>query len=85
MDFVLAAWIGAAAGRAAGAASLANQPEAVIARQTYVIKTVVDVLIDAAAQLLADALQGHAHRGTVAAEPLGDLFGIEIFKIAQLD
>ncbi len=79
MDFVLAAWIGAAADRAAGAASLANQPEAVIARQTYVIKTVVDVLIDAAAQLLADALQGHEHGGTVASVSLSNLLGIEIF------
>jgi hypothetical protein len=61
------------------ASSLASQPEVVIARQTSVIKTVVDVLIDAAAQLLADALQGHAQGGTVAGVSWGNLLGIEIF------
>ena len=61
------------------ASSLASQPEVVIARQTSVIKTVVDVLIDAAAQLLADALQDHAHGGTVVAVYSSNLLGIEIY------
>lgn len=61
------------------ASSLARQPEVVIARQTSVIKIVVDVLIDAAAQLLADALRVHAHGGTVAGVSWSNLLGIEIF------